>query len=70
MSTGKYPRKNKGFSLSTEDGGAALHLHPQQVFSTPLPHTLIRKGRAWLALPKTDLSPISAALAVDKMMVN
>lgn len=56
--------------MSAEVGGVAVHLHPQQVFSTPLPHTLIRNGHACLALPKTDLSPISAALAVDKMMVN
>lgn len=56
--------------MSTKEGGVAMHLHPQQVFSTPLPHTLIRNGHACLALPKTDLSAISAALAVDKMMAN
>lgn len=48
----------------------SVHLYPEQVFSAPLACTLIRNRHACLASSKPNLSPISAAQAVSKMMVN
>lgn len=47
-----------------------VHLYPEQVFSAPLAGPLIRNRHACLTPSKASLSPISAAQALGKMMVN
>lgn len=47
-----------------------VHLYPEQVFSAPLAGPLIRSRHACLAPSKASLSPISAAQALGKMMLN
>lgn len=47
-----------------------VHLYPEQVFSAPLAGPLIRNRHACLVPSKASLSPISAAQALGKMMLN